>query len=63
MVGITKGSSVECHSEMQTTKLGRCPNCDAPLPASNKLIEYRTAAGWTAVFAACEPCDDVVHPR
>jgi uncharacterized protein with PIN domain len=45
------------------SNLGRCPLCDEPIPRVNKLIEYRTERGWTAVFAECSDCHDVVHPQ
>jgi len=48
---------------MQATMLGRCPNCGVAIPGDNKLLEYETADGWTAMFAECPDCLDVVHPR
>ena len=45
-----------------TNALGRCPECDAEIPASRILIEYETAEG-TEAFAECPGCLDVVHPR
>lgn len=42
--------------------LGRCPDCQAPIPRSSLLIEYRTDRGWPAMFAECPRCLDVVHP-
>ena len=43
--------------------LGRCPNCDADIPAAGLLIEYETDGGWPQMFAECPACADVVHPR
>lgn len=48
---------------MHATNLGRCPGCGESIPSYNKLIEYETAEGWTAMFAECPNCDDVVHPQ
>lgn len=48
---------------MHTTTLGRCPTCDGTIPRDNKLIEYKTKKGWTAMFAECPSCLDVVHPQ
>lgn len=48
---------------MHATTLGRCPACDGAIPRRNKLIEYETSEGWTAMFAECPDCRDVVHPR
>lgn len=48
---------------MAATKLGQCPICGEAIPRGNKLIEYETAEGWTAMFAECRNCTDVVHPR
>lgn len=48
---------------MRATNLGRCPRCEAAIPGHNKLIEYETSEGWTAMFAKCPACQDVVHPR
>ena len=48
---------------MRATALGRCPNCDATIPRRNKLIEYTTSEGWTAIYAECADCAEVVHPR
>ena len=48
---------------MPVTTLGRCPNCSETIPRNNKLIEYETANGWTAMFAECPDCNDVVHPE
>jgi hypothetical protein len=46
-----------------TSTLGRCPGCDAPIPAARLLIEYRTAEGWPRMYAECPSCASVVHPR
>lgn len=48
---------------MRATSLGRCPTCGEPIPGRNKLVEYRSVDGWTAVLAGCDRCDGVVHPR
>ena len=48
---------------MHATMLGRCPNCDESIPRCNKIIEYETDDGWTAIFAECPDCLDVVHPQ
>lgn len=48
---------------MRATKLGQCPTCGEAIPPRNKLIEYENADGWTAIFAECENCTGVVHPR
>lgn len=48
---------------MPVTKLGRCPRCDESIPTSNKLIEYESGDGWTAMFAKCPDCKGTVHPQ
>ncbi|MFB6123566.1 MAG: hypothetical protein ABEJ78_08915 [Haloferacaceae archaeon] len=40
---------------------GRCPHCEASIPASRVLIEYETATG-PAAYADCPECGDVVDP-
>lgn len=48
---------------MHATKLGHCPICEEAIPLQNKLIEFETPEGWTAMFAECANCSDLVHPR
>lgn len=48
---------------MHETMLGRCPRCNEPIPAGNKLIEYESEGGWTAMFAKCPDCLGTVHPQ
>lgn len=48
---------------MSATMLGRCPNCDGAIPRVDRLIEYETERGWTAMFVECPDCNDVVHPQ
>jgi hypothetical protein len=40
---------------------GRCPHCEASIPAGRILIEYETA-GRLAAYADCPECGDVVSP-
>lgn len=47
------------HSTSDT--LGRCPDCEATIPARRLLIEYERG-DERAIFAACPDCDAVVHP-
>lgn len=48
---------------MHSMPLGHCPNCGDAIPRFNKLIEYETEKGWTAMFAECPDCEDIVHPE
>jgi uncharacterized C2H2 Zn-finger protein len=42
--------------------LGRCPECDAAIPAGNLLIAYERRDG-PACYAECPACEAVVHPK
>ena len=43
--------------------LGWCPDCEAPIPTGQLLIEYETSRGWPQMFAECPACTKVVHPQ
>jgi NAD-dependent SIR2 family protein deacetylase len=42
--------------------LGRCPDCEATIPAGSLLIEYERRDG-PACYAECPDCREVVRPR
>lgn len=54
--------SIPPHPMSSTSRnAGRCPHCEASIPAGRILIEYETA-GRLAAYADCPECGDVVSP-
>jgi uncharacterized protein with PIN domain len=51
------------HMNADEPSLGRCPDCDEPIPAGRRLIEYERTDGTVAAWAECPGCADVVAPE
>lgn len=58
---LTLSAKEDHHMSKTQESLGRCPNCEADIPASRLLIEYESADG-PGVFAECPDCGGVVAP-
>jgi hypothetical protein len=43
--------------------LGRCPDCDEPIPETWLILEYEKEDGTVGKWAECPECRDVVAPR
>lgn len=41
---------------------GDCPECEAPIPSTDVLVEYETDDRRRRMFAECPSCGEVVHP-
>ncbi|MBV0902268.1 DUF7837 family putative zinc-binding protein [Haloarcula salina] len=42
--------------------LGKCPACDATIPAANLVVAYEAAGDWPRMLAECPTCDEPVTP-
>ncbi|UIP01331.1 hypothetical protein Hbl1158_15575 (plasmid) [Halobaculum sp. CBA1158] len=60
MATASRPDSIDTTAEAET--LGACPSCGTRIPTYCHLISYRQR-GWPTMFAECDDCGAVVHPR